>query len=113
ARLTPADVDAAAPLLRSAAVVLLQLEIPLPTVRHAIRLCRRLGVPTMLDPAPVPVKGLPKALYAVDVLTPNRPEAALLTGARRGKGAYALRPQETGEELMRRGAASVVLKLGA
>ena len=113
ARVTSADVDAAAPLLRSAAVVLLQLEIPLPTVRHAIRLCRRFGVPTILDPAPVPAKGLPRALYAVDVLTPNQPEAALLTRASRGRGAYTVRPQETGENLIRRGAASVVLKLGA
>ena len=104
ARLAPADVDAAMPLLRSAAVVLLQLEIPLPTVRYALQLCRRLGVPTILDPAPVPARGLPNALYRVDVLTPNQPEAARLAGQ---SGEQAAR------KLIARGAATAVLKLGA
>src|SRR5688572_19949526 len=54
ATVSRADVDAAAALIRRAAAVVLQLEVPLKTVAHAIKLCKRLGVPTILDPAPVP-----------------------------------------------------------
>jgi ribokinase len=113
ARVTPADVDAAVPLLRSAAVVVLQLEIPIATVRHVVAMCRRLGVPTILDPAPVPEAGLPAALFRVDVLTPNQPEAALLTGHVPTGRAPTARPEQTGKNLLSRGPSIVVLKLGA
>ena len=83
AKLTPADIDAAEPLIRTAAVVVMQLEIPLPTVRHAIAMCRRLGVFTILDPAPAPARGTP-ARFNVDLLTPNETEARAVnsTGAK-------------------------------
>jgi ribokinase len=113
ARVSPADVDAAAPLIRSAAVVVMQLEIPLATVRHALAVCRRLGVPAILDPAPVPPKGLPRSLYAATVLTPNQPEAALLAGRRTGRSGRIGDPKSIGEALIARGASTVVLKLGA
>src|SRR4051812_10440128 len=65
------DLDAAEELIAGASVVLMQLEIPLETVRHAIAICQRHHVFTILDPAPVPARGLPRALMGVDVLTPN------------------------------------------
>ena len=107
ARVGFADVDAAIPLIRSAAVVLLQLEIPLATVRHALALCRRLGVPTVLDPAPVPPRGLPPALYRADILTPNQLESLQLV---RRKGTD---PKRIAADLLSRGAGTVILKLGA
>jgi ribokinase len=107
ARVTPADVDAAELIIRRAAVVVLQLEIPLPTVRRAVALARRHGVPTVLDPAPVPPGGLPDALYRVDVLTPNEHEAAQLVGA------AGRQPDALASKLMSRGPREVVLKLGA
>src|SRR5687767_12756625 len=85
AAVSPADVDAAKSLIRKASLVLLQLEIPLATVLHTIALCRRLGVPTILDPAPVPARALPRAIYDVNVLTPNEHEARQLSQALRGK----------------------------
>jgi ribokinase len=72
AKLTPADIDAAERLIRAASVVVMQLEVPLATVRHAIAMCRRLGVFTILDPAPAPAKPL---RFDVDLLTPNETEA--------------------------------------
>jgi ribokinase len=107
ARVTPADVDAAESIIRRAAVVVLQLEIPLPTVRRAITLARKHGVPTVLDPAPVPPGGLPDALYRVDVLSPNEHEAAQLVGS------APLKPNALASKLMSRGPREVVLKLGA
>jgi ribokinase len=95
ARLSPADVDAAKLLLRKASVVVLQLEIPLATVRHTIALCRRLGVPTVLDPAPVPARAIPREIYDVDVITPNEHEA-----------------QQLSPKLLEKRARRIVLKLG-
>jgi ribokinase len=113
ARVTAADVDAALPLLRRAAVVLLQLEIPLATVRHAIRVCRRLGVPTVLDPAPVPPRGPPRALFAADYLTPNQPESLRLAGLDPPRHARVAEAKQIAAALHARGARTVVLKLGA
>lgn len=114
-KLTTGDIDRAESLIKSAAVVVMQLEIPLPVVRHAIATCQRLKVPTILDPAPVPPKGLPRALYGVDVLTPNQTEAELLLGIDRVrvKKKRTMDPKQIGTELLTRGPANVLLKLGS
>jgi ribokinase len=109
ALLSPADVDAAAEDIRSAAAVVVQLEVPVETVRHAVALGRRFGVYTILDPAPALPGGLPPDLYAVDVLTPNQGEgAAILNVAARD----AMNPEAMAAALHGRGAKAVVLKLG-
>lgn len=108
AAVTPEDVDAAESLLREARACLIQLELPLSTVLHALRICRRHGVTAILDPAPAPAAGAPEALFAADVLTPNETEAALLSGASDGAP-----PAAIAAALRRRGASAVVLKLGA
>jgi len=80
-RLTPEDVEAAAPAIAGADCLLLQLEVPLATVERAIRIARQAGVPVLLNPAPAPTRPLPpRLLRHVDVLTPNRAEAAALVG---------------------------------
>jgi ribokinase len=117
AKLTPEDVDAAADLIASAGAVILQLEIPLPTVAHAIALARKAGVRTVLDPAPVPPKGLLRALYQVDVFTPNQPEAEALLAKKDAMGRLRrtrrVDAKQLGSELLARGPGTVVLKLGA
>ncbi|MCC7490755.1 MAG: ribokinase [Fimbriimonadaceae bacterium] len=81
ARLTPADVASAAPAFAGAQAVLLQLEVPLPTVLAAARAGRAAGALVLLNPAPMPPDGLPPELLACcDVLTPNRGEAVALGG---------------------------------
>ena len=62
--------DAAEELIASASVAVLQMEVPLETVRHAAAMCRRLGVFTLLDPAPVPVD--PTAPAQLVVFTVNQ-----------------------------------------
>lgn len=114
-QLMPRDIDVAEGLIASAAVVVLQLEIPLPTVEHVIAMCQRLGVFTILDPAPVPPRGLPRALFGVDIFTPNQGEAELLAGAAQTHGVKTSRiedPKQIGSRLLARGSRSVVLKLG-
>lgn len=108
-KLSPDDILDIEPLIARAKVVLMQLEIPVATVCMAAALARRHGVYTILDTAPVPKGGLPEELYNVDMLSPNRTEAISLTGERVQNVAEA---KLVGAELVRRGAAEVVIKLG-
>jgi ribokinase len=78
-RLTPADVDAAAELLRSADFIVLQLEIPIETVFHTLRFARAQGVRTILNPAPGQPLDLKEAGNA-DYVIPNETEAEALGG---------------------------------
>ena len=78
--LSPADVDAAADDLARCDLILLQLEVPLDTVCHAIRVAARIGVPAILNPAPA-APGLDLAqLHGLAWFCPNETELALLTG---------------------------------
>jgi ribokinase len=107
-RLTAADVDRAAPAIREADMLLLQLETPLPTVRHAATLAMKAGVPVILNPAPAaPLAG--ELLSRVSVLTPNELEAAALTGA----SAYGVdAARRAAQRLHASGVANVVITLG-
>jgi ribokinase len=78
-RLLPADVDAAAGLIETADMVVLQLEIPLETVYHTLRFVRARGIPSILNPAPGQPIDLKEAANA-DYLIPNETEAEALTG---------------------------------
>lgn len=75
-RLTAADVLVASDRLDSAAVTLVQLEIPVAAVEAAVE---RAGGVVVLNPAPA--RPLPEAMLRdVDVLVPNRSELAVLSG---------------------------------
>jgi len=116
AKLSPRDIDAARPLIESAACVVMQLEVPLPTIRRAIAICRAAKVFAILDPAPVPATGLPRALLGVDLLTPNQQEAGLILNINRGGHRTRRKSIEGsrhfGADLLARGPGCVVLKLG-
>ncbi|MDA0298421.1 MAG: ribokinase [Actinobacteria bacterium] len=65
--------------LPMARVVLMQLEIPLTTVRNALQLARRNGALTVLNPAPF--KALDAGVLSlVDVIVPNETESAACGG---------------------------------
>ena len=78
-RMTPADVDAAAGLLRTAGAIVVQLEIPLETVYHALRFARANGIPGILNPAPAQTLDM-AAIGQADYVIPNETEAEVLTG---------------------------------
>lgn len=66
--------------LPMARVVLMQLEIPLSTVRNALQQARRNGAITVLNPAPY--KLLPSDILSlVDVIVPNETESVACGGA--------------------------------
>lgn len=79
-RLSPADVDAAGPLLRRADFIVLQLEIPVETVYYTLRYARQHGIRTILNPAPGQPLDL-NELANADYLIPNETEAEALSGA--------------------------------
>jgi ribokinase len=109
--LTPDRARSHVDLLRSADVVLLQLETPIDTVRWALGEARRLGKRTVLNPAPARVLPLPADLLAlVDYLTPNEMEAGLLTDLEVRSATDA---EAAGRALVARGVSTVVVTLGA
>jgi ribokinase len=78
-QLSATDVRDAAAVVRSADVLLCQLETDLEPVAAAAEIAADAGTETILNPAPA--RELPDSLLAnVDVLTPNRGEAAVLAG---------------------------------
>jgi ribokinase len=77
--LTPTQAARAERLIARASVVVMQLEIPLPTVKAVARLAVRHGIPVILNPAPA--QPLPASLLRqLAILTPNETEAERLTG---------------------------------
>jgi ribokinase len=76
--LTPEHVEAFAPQIAAADVLLVQLEIPVETALHALRVGRAAGVRTVLNPAPAPPSTIAPA---ADYLTPNESEASAVEGA--------------------------------
>ena len=104
-----AQVDAHWQALMACDIFLLQLEIPMDTVAHAIRRLREAGKTIILDPAPaVP---LPEGLLGLcDYVTPNEVELALLTGLVTDTPR---RMVEAGRRLLHTGVRNVVLKAGA
>jgi ribokinase len=110
ARLTPADLEELRPLIQSAAVVVLQCEIPMQTVYRAIELAEASRTPVILNPAPY--QGLDRGRIArgIAYLVPNETEAAQ----------FGARPVETVDQakdcaswIKAQGIECVIITLGA
>jgi ribokinase len=109
-RLLPADLDQATALLRSAGMILTQLEIPIGTVEYLSRLAKKFQVPLMLDPAPAqPLP--PKIFRSIAFLTPNETEAGSLCG-RDGMVIDCSNAKDIAEQLLSKGPRNVILKMG-
>ena len=78
-RLLPADVDAAAPMLKKADCIVMQFEIPLATVYHTIRFARDNGIKCILNPAPGQPVDMAQ-LSGLDYFVPNETEAEAISG---------------------------------
>jgi ribokinase len=108
-QLSPADIDAAEAVLRDADCVVLQLEIPLATVYHTLRLARKLGIRSILNPAPgqpLDFAELANAGYVI----PNETEAEALSGMPAGSLEEAC---ACARSLRDRGVRGVIVTLGA
>lgn len=80
-KLSPSDIDRADALLQEAALVLMQLETPIPTLIYAAQKAHSYGARVVLNPAPAPQEPLPAELLKnVDLLIPNETEAERISG---------------------------------
>ena len=106
-KVSPADVEHAS--FPAGGLLLLQLEIPTPTVLCAAQRARENGLRVILNPAPA--KSLPDELIALaDFLIPNETELSLLTGMDVEDIPSA---EQAARALLQRGAKHVILTLGS
>lgn len=79
AQLSPADLDKALDAFTQSDLLLMQLETPIPTIEHACKMAKKLGIRIVLNPAPA-AKIPAEVLRSLFLITPNQTEAELLTG---------------------------------
>jgi len=109
----PERIAPATTLLRQASVVLVQLEVPLATVERVAAEARAAGARLLLDPAPA-ADVSNQLLALASLVTPNESELAMLAAA---PVLDAPTPEDEidrrAQRLLARGAAAVLVKLGA
>ena len=107
--LSPEDMIPIAPDIFPGKILLVQLEIPLETVIAALKKARAVGMLTILNPAPG-ASLTPEVLELVDIITPNKREASILSG-------YEVHDLESAkraaDKIIKSGVKTVVLTLGA
>ena len=109
AALSAEQVSVAAATIQRAALLVCQLESPLPAVKRAIELAHAAGVPVLLNPAPA--QQIPPELLAqVTVIVPNETETAALVGLRPSAG---FDVAEAATRLRGLGPPTVIVTLGA
>ena len=106
--LRPADIRRAEKAIRSADILICQIEVPLETSIEAMRIAKAAGVRTIFNPAPA--RTLPQEIIELsDILAPNETETEILTG-------IAVKSLEDAEaaacKLRDMGASVVVITLG-
>lgn len=79
ANLSPNDIEKAAEDIKSADILVMQLETPIETVTAAAKIAHDNGVKVILNPAPAQTLS-DDLLKTISILTPNESEAQLLTG---------------------------------
>ena len=108
-KVSPADAESASFLHHD--LLLLQLEIPLPTVLAAARRAREHHSRVILNPAPAPATQLPDELIALaDFLIPNETELSRLSGMDVKDIPSA---EGAARALLQRGAKNVIVTLGS
>lgn len=108
--LLPSDIDAADGAFSDASWLLMQLEIPLPTVYHAVDFAFEKGIKVVLNPAPISEAIPVEVLRKLWLITPNETEAEKLTGIRIDSIDDAYRAAEF---LLSQGVRNVIVTLGS
>lgn len=104
-----AEVEKAIEQISANDMVLLQLEIPIPTVEFAIKKCSENGAKVILNPAPA--QKLDEAVFQyIDIITPNETEAELLTGI---KVTDLETAEQAAEVLHQKGVRNIIITLGS
>jgi ribokinase len=107
-RLSEEDILKAESAIASADILLTELEIPINTVKYAVKTAKKHNVQVILNPAPA--RELDKEILAdVDILTPNESELEFLTA---GKVSAEYSIERAANMLVRDGVKNVVVTLG-
>lgn len=107
-RIRPADVDAAADVIRESRVFVTQLEQPVDAAVRGLKIARAAGSITVFNPAPA--IGFDQGLFTLcDFVVPNETEALALTGIAVDDLDGARR---AGDALLAKGAATALITLG-
>ncbi len=108
-KLMPETLEQLEEIIKDSFMVVVQLEIPIPTVYKAIEIARRHGIKVLLNPAPA-CQLDDSMLSQVDILVPNESECELITG-------ISIKSVEDGKVavkyLMDKGVPQVVVTLGS
>jgi ribokinase len=113
ADLSVADIAAATPTLQAAAVVVAQLEVPLPAIEAAFELARKSNAQTVLNAAPAQTL-TPNMLALTDWLVLNETEANQLTGLGDSPPSSLVQQAEhAAQRLLKQGVKQVLITLGA
>ena len=103
------DIEKARSALKSAQVLLVQLEVNLEAALQVVKIAHELGVKVVFDPAPA--QALPAEVYRqMNVITPNETETEVLLGFRPTDEASAL---QAADEFLKRGVGTAVIKMGS
>lgn len=107
--LNPSDVDKAKDEIKTADLILMQLEIPIETVEYVAELASKNGIPVILNPAPARTlsDNLLKNIYLV---TPNETEAEILSGI---KVINFERAKQAADIISAKGVQNVVITMGS
>ncbi len=105
--LLPEDIEKITDTIINADIILLQLEIPLESVKTAISIANRHKVPVILNPAPGQMLDT-ELLKSIDYLTPNENEAALIAELKDPEEDYTF----LSNALQEKGSKAIVLTLG-
>ncbi|MCK1993790.1 ribokinase [Peribacillus muralis] len=109
-QLLPSDVDHAAEKLKTASLIVLQLEIPLPTVYRAIDFGSEHNIPVILNPAPASKELDFNYVCKSDFFIPNESELEILTGMPVATGEQI---REAASNLIKKGVKNVIVTMGS
>jgi ribokinase len=107
-RLSPEMIDGYRQVILQSDIVLMQLEIPMETVYHVIKLASVANIPLVLNPAPArEIES--EMMKLLTLVTPNQHEASLLSGC----WPEARDEQESAYEIQKKGVKRVIVTTGS
>jgi len=109
ANLRQGDIQKVKEIIQQAGIVLLQLEIPQPSVEYVVQIAAAAGAKVILNPAPA--RTLPDELLGrLSIITPNETETEILTGIK-------IKDEESAEraaiKLREKGVDTVIITMGS
>lgn len=107
-RLTPELIDCAMPVIEEAALIIMQYEIPAPTIQYVFEIAQKKNIPVLWNFAPARPFDL-SYIAQTEILVVNETEAAFLSGQ---TVETETEVEQAASQLIRMGAEMVIITLG-